>query len=551
MKHRVVFVFLCIAAVLQAADQPRIALSDFTVESDSEKYKFVGKGISELIGVELLKSKEILLVEREKRAQLLSEMEFSLSDMADESKAPEIGRLLSADYLAFGNAVQMGDEFLISMKLVKIETGEQVWADTIMAPLSNYTRIAAFLTGSMLKNLKVTVAASTEQKAEQIVEKDPEALVAFSQAVESFDNKDTAAAMQELDKAKKIDPENEAVDFYIAKLSGASPRMQVELDIIAASFNPGMAAFMDKPEIYYWLSATIDASDTGIRDFGNLQYVERFMTQRVGTLLPLFGSFGLMVEVNPFNMLNSYIDYKDGAPVFTNYSPGSGNMDRSSIAALLGLSWKPIEEFSLGASFRIAKYFHSEEGWFSDPYIGYNGTTSSYGILPGQSFVSLVFEGGLMYKSGDDNASADLRVLYSPDVDGYVDVAAQQLVTGQMPITVSLGGSYGFLNKALFVAGRGITEIYFDARSGLMLRLIPAVEWWPFRFMGLRAGYEFAYLNLLGISASGHGGMAGLSVKLFGFNVDFNWTYRYRPYRHLPGYGFNENFFLIGASYNF
>jgi TolB-like protein len=551
MKSKLVVIFLIIAAALQAAERPRIALSDFTVETDSDKYKFVGKGLSELIGVELLKSRDVMVVERDKRAQLLAEMEFSLSDLADESKTAQIGKLLSADYLAFGSAVQMGDEFLITMKLVEVETGERVWADTIMAPLSSYGRIAAFLTGSMLKSLKVTVAVSTEQKAEVKEEKNPEALIAFSQAVESFDNKDTAAAMEELDKAKKIDPENEAVDYYIAKLSGASPRMQVELDIAAASYNPAMAAFMEKPLVYWWFSATRDMSSEGGAVFGNLEFKERFMTARVGVLLPLPGNFGLMAEVSPFTQLNSGIGSLDHSPIFDDPPGGTANLDRSSVGALLGLSWKPLPQLSLGASFRAAKYFESGESWFSDPIVGEGEFTYHYGLLPGQSFVSFSFEGGLMYKSSDENAGADLRVLYSPDQDGYLDLDARELVLGQMPVAISAGGSYGFLNKSLFIAGRAIAEVYYDERAGIMLRLIPAVEWWPFAFLGMRAGYEFSYLDLLGTSDMGHGGMAGVSAKLFGFSLDFNYTYRYRPYRHLPGYGFNEDFLLIGLTYDF
>jgi len=272
---------------------------------------------------------------------------------------------------------------------------------------------------------------------------------------------------------------------------------------------------------------------------------------RTGVLLPLFGSFGLMAEVHPFTQLNSGIVNEDTTAVFDGYPGGWINLDRSSIGALLGLSWKPLPEAAFGASARIAKYYQAEEDWFTDPVVGPTEKGSYYGLLPGQSFIALSFEGGFMYKSKDDNAGADLRVLYSPDTDGYADVAARELVAGLMPLTISAGGSYGFLNKSLFVAGRGIAEIYYDGRSGVMLRLIPAVEWWPLRFLGVRAGYEFSYLNLLGASASGHGGMAGISAKLFGLSVDFNWTYRYRPYRHLPGYGYYEDFLLLGLTYDF
>jgi len=55
--------------------------------------------------------------------------------------------------------------------------------------------------------------------------------------------------------------------------------------------------------------------------------------------------------------------------------------------------------------------------------------------------------------------------------------------------SLSLGGSLGLLERTLFQAGRAITEIYYDSRSGFMLRLVPAAEWWPFSFIGL--SYEF------------------------------------------------------------
>lgn len=552
MKLNVFVCVLILAALSLGAEQPRIALSDFTVEASSPKLQFMGKGIAELISVELLKSKDVVVVERERRAQLLEEMEFSLSDAADEAKVARIGKLLSADYLAFGKAVEMGDQFLFSMKLVDVETGEQRWADTLVESLGNYNRIAAYLTGSLLRSLMATVAASTEQKSEKKEEKSLEALIAFSQAVDSLDRKDTATAKQELQKARRMDPGNEAVVYYISKLSGASPRMQVELDLTAGSYNPALAAMLERPLIYFWQSMTRVWGEGG-STFGNINFNERFITGRIGLLLPLLGSIGLTAEVAPFTLLNSGLLSVDHAPLFTNYPGGQGNLDRSSMAALLGLSWRPLSALAFGASFRLGKYFQSEEGLFSDPWVGLHTdgaeSTYRYGILPGQSFYSLTFEGGVVYRSADDNAGADLRVLYSPDTDGYLDTSRNELVSGVMPIVLSAGGSYGFLDRTLFLAGRVIAEAYYDDRSGVMLRTIPAVEWWPWEFIGLRAAYELAYLSLLGSTTSGHGGTAGVSVKLKRFSVDGNFTYRYRPYRHLPGYGDSEFFLLAGLSY--
>jgi len=511
----------------------------------------VGKGITELIAVELVKSKSVTLVEREKRGELMQELEFGLSGMADPSKVSQLGGLLMADYLGFGEAIEMGPKFLISMKLIKVDTGEVVWADKLMESLTNYEYIAGFFSSSILKAMAVPVAATTVAKVENKVEKDEKALVAFSRAVEAVDRKDITTAKQELQAAKRIDPTNDAVAYYIAKLSGSSPRMQVEIDISAASFNPAMAAFLDKPILYTWLSASADMDSEANIQFGNLGYKERFLTVRFGILLPFMKSFGLIAEVSPINQLNSNISSADNTPIFTNYVGGTGNMDRSAYAGLLGLSWKALNELSLGASFRVGKYYQSELGYFSDPWIGYHDPSYSYGILPGQSLISMTFEGGVLYKRADDNVTADLRVLYSPDTDGYLDRDAELLLEGDMPLSLSLGGSLGFLNRTLFVAGRAVTELYLDDRDGFMLRAVPALEWWPLGFLGVRGGYEFAYLNLLGTSDQGHGFMGGISLKFRGFGLDFNYTNRYRPFRHLPGYGYNESFLLIGLNYEF
>lgn len=539
------------AAAASAQEQKSIALSDLNVTASQPSYKSVGKGIAELIAVELVKAKTVKLVEREKRVELMKELEFGLSDAAVPSKVSRIGEMLMADYIVFGEAIEMGPKFLVSMKLIKVDTGEVVWADKVMESLTNYEYIAGFFSSSILKAMAVPAAATTVAKVEKKVEKDEKALVAFSRAVEAVDRKDIAAAKQELQTAKRIDPANEAVAVYIAKLSGSSPRMQIELDISAASYNPAMVAFMEKPTLYSWLSASADMSASQNIQFGNLGFKERFLTVRFGILLPFMKSFGLIAEASPINQLNSNISSADHTPIFTNYPGGTGNMDRSSYSGLLGVSWKALKELSFGASFRVGKYYQAELGYSSDPWIGYHDPSYSYGILPGQSLISLTFEGGALYKSMDDNAAADLRVLYSPDTDGYLDKDAQLLLKGTMPLSVSLGGSLGFLNRTVFAAGRMVAELYLDERSGFMLRAVPAMEWWPFGFLGVRGGYEFAYLSLMGKTDQGHGFMGGISLKFGGFGVDFNYTNRYRPYRHLPGYGYNESFLLIGLSSEF
>jgi len=124
--------FLLLMALLLSFALPaysvsfRIALSDFAVHSNNPKYEFMGKGIAEMIAVELAKSTGLDLIEREKRAEILEEIEFALSHLADTTKQVEVGKMLAAKYLVFGEIIEMDKEVLISLRMVDVETAKVV-----------------------------------------------------------------------------------------------------------------------------------------------------------------------------------------------------------------------------------------------------------------------------------------------------------------------------------------------------------------------------------------------------------------------------------------
>ena len=71
-------------------------INDLVVNSRDSKLEYLGKGIAEMIAVELVKSRSISLIAREKRNKLLEESEFSNSDLADPDSQVELGRMLAA-----------------------------------------------------------------------------------------------------------------------------------------------------------------------------------------------------------------------------------------------------------------------------------------------------------------------------------------------------------------------------------------------------------------------------------------------------------------------
>ncbi len=78
-----VSVVLLLLGVLSFAAPPRLAVVDFAVSSENPRLRFVGKGLAEMIAAELAQSKGIVLIDRDRRAELLREQEFALSEAAD------------------------------------------------------------------------------------------------------------------------------------------------------------------------------------------------------------------------------------------------------------------------------------------------------------------------------------------------------------------------------------------------------------------------------------------------------------------------------------
>jgi tetratricopeptide (TPR) repeat protein len=100
---------------------PLVAVLDFRIESLPPAD---GQLIVDLLTSALVKTRRYRVLERSQRESLLKEIEFSHSDMADERRQLEIGRMLSADQIVVGSLGRVGQRFVINAKLLDVRTGE-------------------------------------------------------------------------------------------------------------------------------------------------------------------------------------------------------------------------------------------------------------------------------------------------------------------------------------------------------------------------------------------------------------------------------------------
>ena len=557
---------LLIAATACFADLPRLAVTDFTVGSDNPKLKYVGKGLAEMVAVNLAASHSIELIDRASRDEILREQEFSLSGAADASKQLEVGRLLAARYILSGEVLDMDSAVLVSCKITSTETGAIVWFDKNFGPLADYDGISRKLAASALAGLGLSPGGNIAEAPPKAQSASREAVIlGFSSAIDHFDKGELTKAVAELKAAKEIDPNNAAINYYLAKLTGSSPRFQVDLERFAPVYNPASLGFVEQGAIYGWFSNANTYALGTVPNFGilamnhddilGLEYYEDFGKLGVGFMMPFGKAAGFSAEVEIAGHLG--IITSPDSYALTQESAAMIDTGNVSYGGLLGYGYRLAPELSFGAQVRAA--YIGSGIIYEGTGMGIDTDTSNpFHYFPEAAKTYYGIVAGLAYRNSR-SLEAELELIWSnqvefyvvPPLGGFSGSDNGVILMGSVPVVVSAAVTKGFLDKTLFGSLRGVGEIGTDARDILSARVIPGVEWWPTQRMAVRAAYEFDYLqatiNAGTVSTSGSGVMAGVTVLLGKLELSINLEDRFQPLRDLPGNGSNEFAYLIGV----
>lgn len=103
-----------------------MAIIPFNNNSPDKSMDGMGVTLSDLISAKMASGKGFKLVERSRMEELLAEMKMGYSGLMDAATVSRIGRMLGANVMAFGSFSKLGEKILLTMRLVKVETGEIV-----------------------------------------------------------------------------------------------------------------------------------------------------------------------------------------------------------------------------------------------------------------------------------------------------------------------------------------------------------------------------------------------------------------------------------------
>jgi len=110
---------------VQAADhERRVMILPFRNLTQQAADNWLRDSFSESLLMGLGRVKSLQLVERAELAQVIKEQAFMQTLMADPDKAPQIGKLVGADYMVTGSFQKVGSRIQVNARLIRVQTGE-------------------------------------------------------------------------------------------------------------------------------------------------------------------------------------------------------------------------------------------------------------------------------------------------------------------------------------------------------------------------------------------------------------------------------------------
>ncbi|MGH9383620.1 MAG: CsgG/HfaB family protein [Vicinamibacterales bacterium] len=159
-------------AAATAADAQHLTIAVLDFEADQKELEPTAKQVTELVIAGLSISPELILVERQRLEEALSELELGISGTVNPDTAARIGRLIGAKTLVSGRVFLSGDDLTVVARAIGTETGRLYAESASVAAHEPATKIAAVLVDKLSSRLKRSreglEAPPSETKADRL-----------------------------------------------------------------------------------------------------------------------------------------------------------------------------------------------------------------------------------------------------------------------------------------------------------------------------------------------------------------------------------------------
>ena len=245
---------------LAQADPLVVAVLPFSNNSGDPAWDPLGRGLSEMMTTDLARSPSLIVVERVRLQEVLTELALQNSSDFDPTSASEIGRLVGATHLAFGSLVALTPDLRLDVRLVSAAGGKVLVAESVTGQQDRFFALETALSGRLLAGLPDAIPPTPRRQTDDLAD-----VAEYGRALEEADAGDYESASRRLGTLVREEPDfvlaQEEYEAVVRALMASRVRRESLLDEAAAEF-------------FTATQARIKASDPTARDaddhFGTL-----------------------------------------------------------------------------------------------------------------------------------------------------------------------------------------------------------------------------------------------------------------------------------------
>ena len=220
-----------------------VAVYPLTYQGTDAKYSPLGRGLSEMMLVDLGQVKALKLVERVRIEALLDELKFGQSALVDPGTAPRLGKLLRAGRMISGSYnVSEQSAIRVDVALWDVAKKQYPQGATKSDSPENLFKMEKEMVFGIIQKLGITLTKAERDRIEFIPTSNIQAFLAYSLGLEKEDQHDFKSAAGYFNQASGLDPgfaraqakknEMEALSY-----AGGSPS---EVYAVAHTFDPAI-----------------------------------------------------------------------------------------------------------------------------------------------------------------------------------------------------------------------------------------------------------------------------------------------------------------------
>lgn len=194
-----------------------VAVFPLAYQGTDQKYEALGKGISEMVLIDLGQIKSLTLIERIRIEALLEELKFGQSKFVDRGTAPRLGKLLSAGRVVSGSFNVSNDKLRMDVAAWDVVGRKFPDFKTKSDDLENLFKIEKELVFTIIRDLGITLTQEERRRIQFIPTKNILAFMNYCLGLKSEDAYDYQGAKVYYNEALRIDP-----TFELAKTKAAA-----------------------------------------------------------------------------------------------------------------------------------------------------------------------------------------------------------------------------------------------------------------------------------------------------------------------------------------